>query len=290
MSAPPCPLCGGRFTAWFAKSTRHFVRCATCALVHVPEGLATNAAGVSIYEAEDDVFAADGNEGYYLDHESNLANCRLKVDWVARDLPPGSHLLDVGANFGHFLKVAGERYDARGFDVSPRAVAWSRAQFGVRNEVLSVEALPASPGDVDGVTCWDVVEHVSDPQLALRRLRGALNPGGLLFVSTPDAGSLAARLLGRHWHYLDPVQHLNLFTRENLTGALARAGFKVRRVGALGHRYRLGYVFDRLRYLHSRGPLGAATALLGVLGRPLRERSLHLQLGDVMILTAEAQA
>ena len=95
--------------------------------------------------------------------------------------------------------------------------------------------------------------------------------------------------MSRRWHYLDPVQHLNVFNRKNLAGALAKAGFAVKRVGALGHRYRIRYVLDRLRYLHPSGPLGAVVSLSRALGRPFERASRHLQLGDEMILTAEAQ-
>jgi SAM-dependent methyltransferase len=139
---------------------------------------------------------------------------------------------------------------------------------------------------VDAVTCWDVIEHVPDPRSALERLRGRLKPGGRLFLSTPDAGSLLARLLGRRWHYLDPLQHINVFSRKNLEDTLARCGFRVLRVGSLGHRYRLRYVFDRLRYLHSRGLLGMLVGAGRLLATPFLDGSVYLNPGDVVILTA----
>jgi hypothetical protein len=138
-TAPSCLLCGATLRPWFAKSGRHFTRCPSCRLVVVPEGVATNEQGQSIYEAEDNVFGADGNDGYYMDHDSNLDNSRLKLCWVRRELAPGSRLLDAGSNFGHFLNVAQDHYEVTGFDLSPAAVAWSKQQFGVRSEEV-VEA------------------------------------------------------------------------------------------------------------------------------------------------------
>ena len=281
-----CPVCGGSLRPWFPKAGRHFVRCVSCDLIHVPEGVAVNASGVSIYEAEDNVFRADGNDGYYLDHETNLANSWLKLSWVARDLPAAARLLDAGSNFGHFMKVAGERYDITGFDISPMAVAWSHEHFRVPSFFGSISALPETLGGFDTVCSWDVIEHLSDAVGALRRFQQLLKPGGLLFLSTPDTGSLAARLLGRRWHYLDPIQHINLFSRKNLVDALTRCGFVVLRIGALGHRYRLRYVFDRLQYLHRGGLLKATNAASRWLLRPFLDRSVYLQPGDVLILTA----
>jgi SAM-dependent methyltransferase len=252
----------------------------------VPEGLALDPSGVSIYEAEESVFERDGNEGYYLDNEANLDNCRLKLAWVAKELPPGARLLDAGSNYGHFLKVAQERYDAEGFDISPAAVRYSLERFGVRNRRASIYDIEAPTRPYDAVTLWDVVEHLADPLPALVRLRGFLRPGGCLFLSTPDAGSFVARLLGRKWHYLDPLQHLTVFSRSNLEAALARCGFTAERWGSLGHRYRMGYILDRLSYLHREGWAGALVGAGRRALAPLRERSVYLNPGDVVILTA----
>jgi 2-polyprenyl-3-methyl-5-hydroxy-6-metoxy-1,4-benzoquinol methylase len=260
-------------------------------LVRVPEGLAVGADGVSIYESrEDSVFNADGNDGYYFDHESNLANCRRKLAFVRRHLPDGARACDVGANFGHFLKVAGSVYRVAGFDVSPSAVEWSRESFGVENVVGSVYEPPTEGAPWDAVTCWDVLEHLVDPRAALQRVAELLRPDGWLFLSTPDRGSLVARALGRRWHYLDPIQHVSVFSRASLRILLEQIGFEVVDVAALGHSYRLRYVWDRLCYLHPKGVLGAALRAARRVSRPLAGCSVYLQLGDVLILAAKRRA
>jgi SAM-dependent methyltransferase len=191
---------------------------------------------------------------------------------------------------GHFLKVAQERYDAEGFDVLSTAVRYSIEQSGVRNRQASIYDVEAPMSPYDAVTLRDAVEHLADPLAALVRLRGLLKPGGRLFLSTPDAGSLVARLLGRRWHYLDPLQHLTVFSRLNLGTALAGCGFAAERWGSLGHRHRMGYVLDRLSYLHREGWTAALVAAGRKVLAPLRERSVYVNLGDVVILTARRTA
>jgi SAM-dependent methyltransferase len=286
VSHDACPLCGTTMLPWLTKGGRHLVRCPACRLTSVREGLATTADGVSIYEADDGVFFSDGNEDYYLD-ETNSQNSRLKLKWVQRWVPAGARLLDAGCNFGHFLREARAGYDARGFDVSPQAVAWGQRRFGVSSFVASIYDLaPALRGTFDAVTCWDVIEHLPDAPRALAALRALLTPRGHLLLSTPDAGSLVARLLGRRWHYVDPVQHLALFTRDNVTRLLDAAGFDVLGFGSLGHHYRLRYVTARLRYLHARGPLHWGAALAERVLAPWLGASVYLQLGDVMLVAA----
>ncbi|HXK09231.1 MAG TPA: class I SAM-dependent methyltransferase [Vicinamibacteria bacterium] len=281
-----CLLCGGTSRFWFARGDRHYERCGVCGLLVVPQGVATDASGVSIYESETSVFLADGNTGYYFDHETNLANSRRKLALVEEHVTDGSSLMDAGANFGHFLSVAAGRYRARGFDLSPAAVAWGRAHFGVDAVVGSVYSPPPDGAPWDAITSWDVLEHLADPEAALFRLRELLRPRGWLFLSTPDAGSRIARLLGRRWHYLDPVQHVTLFSRESLRTLLERSGFDVVAARSLGHDYRLRYVADRLCYLHSRGATGALLRAARLLLRPLGGFTVYLNLGDVVAVAA----
>jgi SAM-dependent methyltransferase len=245
--------------------------------------------GKSIYETDSNIFHQDGNDAYYLD-ETNLWSCQLKLKWVRRYLEPGARLIDAGANYGHFLKVAQEVYTASGFDLSPQAVAWSRLHFHVENRVASIYHPPHPAAPADGVTCWDVIEHLAEPLAALAEIHRLLRPGGYLFLSSPDTGSLAARCLGKLWYYLDPVQHINLFSLHGLTEALTRTGFEVVSTCSFGRYYRLRYVADRVLQLYRSGPLRwGAAAVFGVM-RPVLGRALYLKLGDVMGVAARKKA
>jgi SAM-dependent methyltransferase len=281
-----CPLCKSAASYWTTKAGRDVYRCARCGLVWVPAGLVVTDSGASIYEGDSAVFFEGGNERYYLD-ETNFRSCREKLAFVKRLVPGDARLLDAGSNFGHFLKVASERYCAVGVEIGEAPVRWSREKLGVENHVGSIYDLPAEvAGTYDAVTLWDVIEHVPDPRGALAALARALEPGGTLFLSTPDAGSAVARAMGRHWHYLDPVQHIVLFNRANLTHLLCEAGFEVERHTTFGHYYRVEYVLDRLRYLHGEGLIGASLRALKVLATPFSDCQVYITLRDVMGIAA----
>ena len=42
----------------------------------------------------------------------------------------------------------------------------------------------------------DVIEHLPDPRAALRRVGQLLEPGGVIALALPDAGSRVARTMG----------------------------------------------------------------------------------------------
>ena len=291
MGNPPCLLCGStRARYWTTKAGRRVHRCPDCGGIWVPEGLVVNEQGESIYEEAEPIFLKDGNDAYYLD-DTNLLSCRTKVRWVSESLPRGKRLLDVGANFGHFLKEARDVWDATGIEISKAAVDRSHQLFGpLPNFVGSIyEPPPEAKGPWEAITLWDVIEHVPDPKGALERIRDLLAPGGKLYLSTPDAGSVVAKAMGPRWHYLDPVQHIVLFGRRNLSRLLEETGFRVRETRSFGHHYRVGYVLDRLAYLHGEGSLGRVVrpVLASAKALSLSGRSVYINLRDVMGIAAE---
>lgn len=265
------------------------LRCEDCDYGWVPQGVARDESGRTIYEDDTPIFLRQGNEEYYLD-ENNLLNARLKLEFVSAHHSGKGRLLDIGANFGHFLRVAGERFDAGGLEPSSVAVEWARKQYGVEIEEGSVYELATRTTAWDIITLWDVIEHLERPREALRAIRSVLETGGKLFLSTPDFGSWVARIMGRHWHYVDPLQHIALFDRQSLSRLLNESGFRVGEIRSMSHVYRIGYIQSRLRYLYSAGILGsvvhAATAPLTLIA----DRQARLGLGDVMGVAAEARS
>jgi SAM-dependent methyltransferase len=274
---------------WFRKQNHPVFRCRACRVIRIAGCSQANHDQESIYQGGNAVFFKDGNESYYLD-ETNFWSCREKAAWLEKYVPRGRSILDAGANFGHFLKTVEGIYTARGFDIGDGAVAWSRTHLQVDNQVASLYELPAElRGPYDAVTCWDVIEHVPDPLGALHRLHEVLTPDGMLFLSTPDAGSLVAKLTGHHWHYIDPVQHQFLFGRKSLETALRRAGFAVVERRSFGHYYRCRYVFDRLAQMNE-GLRKKAVLLMRRLCGGLYDRTIYLKLGDVMGIAARRQS
>ena len=251
--------------------------------------MARSAGGRSIYESDQSVFEIDGNDEYYLD-EGTASAARDKLEFVRRLCPGPGRLLDVGASYGHFLAQAQARFETYGIELNARAVAWSVDQFGVRNAVASLYALPpALPRPYDVITMWDVIEHLDDPRRALATCREHLAPGGWMFLSTPDAGSLMARALGRRWYYQDPLQHINLFSRRNLLRVLRDGGFLPASTTYFGRRYRVRYIVNRLRYLAGDG---AAGRLFGAMTHmPARVAAGHvtIKLWDVMGMAARRE-
>lgn len=154
-------------------------------------------------------------------------------------------LLDVGCWTGSLLEAAGELgWDAEGID--PSAWAVSRAiERGHRaaEGVLDDDGL--EPGEYQVVACCDVLEHLVDPAAAVRRIAELLEPGGYLFATVPDSGSLVARALGARWWSVLPM-HVQYFTRGSLSQLLRDGGLSIRSTRTHPKVFSRRYYGDRL--------------------------------------------
>jgi len=192
-----------------------------------------------------------------------------------RHVGPG-RLLDVGSGLGDVL-AAGVRRGWRVTGIEPNGLAagWAARRVPQAEVVCqSLEEFAGRKGTFDVVTCLEVIEHFRDPGACLERIRRLLRPGGILVATTPDAGSLHARVSGRRWvHY--HRDHLWYFDRRILARLARRAGLEVLRCATAWKVFTPGYMMHVLaRFSGNRAVRGAARAGLRWLPRWVLVRRL----------------
>ncbi len=228
-----CPLCDASDAAPFRSGpdrahphpgTFHLVRCQHCGLVYqnprpAPTTLAT------FYPADYAPHAGARRPGLLrrLGWRHGLELYR-RCRFIGRHLG-GGELLDVGCATGAFLTSIQDFGAWRVWGIEPGlAAARVARRQGLQVMVARFEDVRLSPGTLDAITLWDVLEHLPDPVAALTRARLALRPTGLVFLNVPVLDSLDARLFGPYWCGLDLPRHLTLFDHRSLAACLGAAG------------------------------------------------------------------
>lgn len=125
----------------------------------------------------------------------------------ATGLPAGARLLDAGCGSGQgTIRLAQAGYDVIGVDLAPEMLKRARAgaeAAGVTVDLAegSLEALPLSTGELDGLMCVTALEFTEVPARALAEFRRVLKPAGwavivLLGPLAPPRGNAFRRLYG----------------------------------------------------------------------------------------------
>jgi cyclopropane fatty-acyl-phospholipid synthase-like methyltransferase len=171
---------------------------------------------------------------------------------------------------------------AEGIDVSAAAVRSARER-GLQAHAVSVEDFEPS-GPYHSITAFDVLEHVLDPHAFLARLHGWLAPGGTLVLTLPDVSSAwASWLMGRHWFYYWPDEHLYYYDPHTVSRLLESGGFSVVRVERAYKPLSLGYAALALAHFN-RALGGVARAVVWMLPRSLSSRPFRLYIGEMLVV------
>ena len=129
-----------------------------------------------------------------------------------------------------------DRYPVCGVDLSDSGVAAARQLCPEgRFEVASVyDDFTALFGQTFGAAVsLEVIEHLYDPQATMQRLYDAIDPRGILVISTPYHGYLknvvmaVGDRLDGHYHPTTAGGHIKFWSRKTLSRHLDENGFEV---------------------------------------------------------------
>ncbi|MFA6105029.1 MAG: class I SAM-dependent methyltransferase [Patescibacteria group bacterium] len=242
-----CLNCGNEMSFYFEKKGFKIFKCPKCLLMAVNN----IPADLTKYYSEG-YFTGDVSLDGYMDYDSDKeVTKKTYLNFlcdIERFLPAGQKksLFEVGCATGFFLKLATELgWEAEGIDLSDYAVKMAILK-GIKASVGTVEDFKAE-NKYDAVVMQDVVEHVRDPASLITKAGELLKAGGVLALTTPDSGSLWARVWGKRWHAFVPPQHLYYFSSENIKSFLEKRGFKVEYLEHHGKWFTVPYII-RLFY------------------------------------------
>lgn len=222
-----CRICGKDDTELlFKKEGFDFVKCKTCGLVYVNPRLSQEKA-LKFYNSRRFEYQFENlfiKSAKY--RQASIYSERL--DYIESYMSPGK-LLDVGCAAGHFVESAlGRNWDAHGVEVSEYAVEYAQKTLKLK-EIFGGTLINAKfPSDhFDAVTCWDTLEHLTEPLVNLKEVHRILKPNGMIFLIVPNFDSAEVMLFGKDCDNIVADAHLTYFTPRTLQKIVEKAGFEV---------------------------------------------------------------
>lgn len=163
-----------------------------------------------------------------------------RFDFLLSHYKPGN-ILDIGNVGGvlgkgvsysshlKFVKLTQKNSKVYGFDLyDPK----DKKKFPRQEQGNVEKKLPYKDNFFDTVYMGEIIEHLSNPGLALDNIHRVLKNDGVLILDTPNSYSLDRMLIylfKRYEHIGDPT-HVIFFTPAQLRALLKRHGFMVTKI------------------------------------------------------------
>lgn len=192
----------------------------------------------------------------------------------------GMKLLDIGCYTGLFMNMARLRgWNVFGVEPSQWAsnVGRETNKLMIANSTIFEVNKIADKFDV--ITMWDVLEHLSNPCLALKICHERLLADGIIAISTMRCQGLFYSLCGSRWPWFMRM-HLYYFTIHTMTKMLEQTGFHIIHVRPYTHDTSLDYLFYKFIVLGDRFSSFLRNSVF-------RNIILPVQLGDFMEVYAK---
>lgn len=219
----PCIVCGSTsFKRHCTVNGITILRCKQCGLFFVNGIKKTDLDGFY----EHNYYNNPNNDSigyidYTTSYEADVFNYRRMLKLLERHTH-GRKLLDIGCGSGFFVKLLKEEgWDAKGIDPSKYAVNYGMKKYGVDIQQAAWEWDYSSEERFDVITLIGVLEHLEHPFRSLIKINEYLNQGGLILITTLNAGHYI------HLFKFKPPEHLFYFTSPQIRQLLKKAGFKI---------------------------------------------------------------
>lgn len=136
-------------------------------------------------------------------------------------------LLDIGAGDGAFLEEVFKLGVGKICGLEPSEAPLNIASPLIKEKIIQDSFHPSQFPDnsFDIITCFQTIEHLSDPLLVSKTVYSALKPGGLLFIICHNTTSVSAKVLKMKSPIFD-IEHLQLFCPTSAKNLLKKANFR----------------------------------------------------------------
>lgn len=137
------------------------------------------------------VYEEEGKSGKIRVDDRRFDELMRWLDVRGRELGRKPHLLDGGCGLADILKKARARnkeFLYTGVDISPSTISMCRSELerdGSWFMTGSVSSLPYPDETFDVAWCGETLEHLEEPDMAIRELSRVVREGSLIVISTP---------------------------------------------------------------------------------------------------------
>jgi ubiquinone/menaquinone biosynthesis C-methylase UbiE len=145
-------------------------------------------------------------------------------------------ILDVGCHGGKLTSEIQKKLPKAqidGIDISKQAISFAKQKYKkIHFKVGRAEKLPYKANSFNLVTCFEVLEHVPNPEIVISEISRVLKKRGQTIILVPSE-NLLFQMIWYFWTHLGPGRvwhhtHVQKFDKQKLDELLQAKGFRIK--------------------------------------------------------------
>lgn len=240
-----CPICGNHKT-FFRDS---FWRCNKC--FYQFSGPQKNEFTKKYYQEDIGLLVQN-----VLEKNDKDANLRKYATLALREINKKENELricDIGCGIGTFLvKLKHSGHSVYGYDINKAQTSFAR-KTNKLSHVTDAQSLKQycqkqkiKKNFFDVITCFEVIEHITEINEFVKEIQFYLKPGGLLILSTPNNQRIQ---MYEKWDY--PPVHVSRFKRKNMEILLRKYNLAIKYFNTFNELgYYSGNLIAKMKFSH----------------------------------------
>ncbi len=154
---------------------------------------------------------------YTLTQKYKMINKRVKKD----------RILDYGCGTGDFLNY----FKNKGWNIDGIEPDEDAALIAAEKNATEItKNISDKKQKYSAITLWHVLEHISDLNNVLEKLKAQLDNKGRMFIAVPNLKSYDAQYYQEHWAGYDLPRHLYHFDKSTMKKLMKKHGLKIKEI------------------------------------------------------------
>jgi SAM-dependent methyltransferase len=145
-------------------------------------------------------------------------------------------IIDIGAGEGSYINYL-DGYERFSLDQNPDSIK-QNSQRGIQtilSDICSEAWVPNRSFNL--VTCFDVLEHLHKPNVAIRNISKLLTAGGIFIGETGNLESFVPKYYGlQNWWYVNIPEHKVFWSKECLQSIFSKHGIDLVKIDVITHK------------------------------------------------------
>lgn len=226
-----CPVCRVLGKFYFKKDNFDYEMCRNCSSIY--NSPRTSSETFKKYYSHS-ISAKFWSNVFY----KRTSQKRIKMIWQPKaklaasffDKSRADNLIDIGAGYGLFLDEIKKNTNLRTYAIEPSgsmANALNSKEHICINGYVEDLAKKDMPLGNNFFTCFEVLEHVHDPNFFLKKINSFLKKNEMLLLTTLSGKGLDIDVLGKSSKSIQPPYHINFFNPYSIKILLEKNNYKV---------------------------------------------------------------